>query len=290
MSGPPPPALVDAHHHVWDLSHRPQPWLEEAGLAPIRRSFSADDLRVQATRPIAGRSLTTTVVVQCTASVPETQDLLALADEHPLIGAVVGWADLTTLSIGDILDALLAGPGGAYLRSLRHLVQAETDPGWLQRPDVTRGLRAVEQRGLAYDILVRAHQLPSAVRLAERHPELRLVLDHAGKPPLAEGDLADWEKHLRRLAAHPLVMCKVSGLATEADHTTWSSRDIRPVWDTLLSAFGPERLMFGSDWPLCLLTGGWNRWAGAVAELLAGFSAAESESVLSGSATAFYRI
>ncbi|WP_416978999.1 amidohydrolase family protein [Streptomyces sp. T028] len=290
MSGLPSPTLVDAHHHVWDLDRRPQPWLRETGLEPIRRSFTVDDLSAQATHRIAGRSLTTTVVVQCTASVPETEDLLALADRNPLIGAVVGWADLTSPSIGDALDALLAGPGGTRLRSLRHLVQAEADPGWLQRPDVARGLRAVHERGLGYDILVRAHQLPSAVRLAERHPELRLVLDHAGKPPLADGDLADWAKHLRLLGAHPHVMCKVSGLATEADHATWSSQDIRPVWDTLLAAFGPERLMFGSDWPLCLLAGGWNRWGDAVQGLLAECSDAETDAVLAGSATAFYRL
>ncbi|WOX07472.1 amidohydrolase family protein [Streptomyces sp. N50] len=282
--------LVDAHHHLWDLDQRPQPWLGEAALAPIRRSFTLDDLRGQATRSIAGRSLGATVVVQCVPSLAETEDLLALAEEDSLVGAVVGWADLASPAIGDTLDALLAGRGGTYLRSLRHLVQAETDPCWLHRPDVIWGLRAVRERGLAYDLLVRAHQLPSAVHLAERHPELPLVLNHAGKPSIADGDLLEWEKQVRRLAVHTQVTCKVSGLVTEADHRIWTIDDIRPVWDVLLSAFGPERLMFGSDWPVSVLAGGWTRWAGAVEDLLADCSDTETAAILAGTATDVYQV
>lgn len=176
---------------------------------------------------------------------------------------------------------------------MRHLVQSETDPWWLQRPDAERGLAALAERGLGYDVLVRAHQLPSAIRLAERLPGLRLVLDHAGKPPIAQGgraELAEWEKWLRLLAAHPQVVCKVSGLVTEADHTRWTTADLRPVWDVLLSAFGPGRLMFGSDWPVCVLAGGWDRWAAAVGALLDGLSGHEIQAVLDGTAGTFYRL
>ncbi|MFC8342323.1 amidohydrolase family protein [Streptomyces sp. NPDC057280] len=283
-------ALVDAHHHVWDLDVRPQPWLDEPGNEPIRRSFGSHALRSAATRPIAGRRLTSTVVVQCIASVPETRDLLALADSDPLIGAVVGWVDLTSPAAGDVLDDLRTGPQGRYLRAVRHVVQGEPDPQWLQRPDVERGLRAVGERGLGYDVLVRSHQLPQALRLAERFPELPLVLDHAGKPPIARGELADWEEQLRTLARHPQVHCKVSGLVTEADHEKWTVDDIRPVWEVLLSAFGPDRLMFGSDWPVANLAGGWNRWAATVEELLDGCSGPETQAVLVGTATAFYHL
>ncbi|MFE2061105.1 amidohydrolase family protein [Streptomyces sp. NPDC059467] len=282
------PALVDAHHHVWNLDVRPQPWLDEPGHEPIRRNFDPYALRSAATRPIAGRRLTSSVVVQCVASVPETRDLLALADIDPLIGAVVGWADLTSPAIGDVLDALRAGQAGRYLRSVRHLVQGESDPHWLQRPDVERGLRAVGERGLGYDVLIRSHQLPQAIRLAERLPELPLVLDHAGKPPLVRRELTDWAQKLRMLARHPQVRCKVSGLITEADHEKWTVDDIRPVWDVLLSAFGPDCLMFGSDWPVANLAGGWNRWAATVEELLDGCSDTEIHAVLAGTATAFY--
>ncbi|MFF9001076.1 amidohydrolase family protein [Streptomyces achromogenes] len=282
--------LVDAHHHVWDLAHRAQPWLDEPDHAPIRRSFGLDDLRVAAGRPVAGRRLTTAVTVQCVASVAETRELLALAGGDPLVGAVVGWADLTRPDAGDVLDELLAGPGGRYLRSVRHLVQDESGPAWLQRPSVEAGLRAVEARGLGYDVLIRSRQFGQAVRLAERFPALRLVLDHAGKPPIAGGHLADWERDVRLMAAHPQVTCKVSGLVTEADHREWTVHDIRPVWDVLLDAFGPRRLMFGSDWPVCVLAGGWERWAAAVEELTAGCSRDETAAILAGTATAFYRL
>ncbi|WP_431775166.1 amidohydrolase family protein [Streptomyces cucumeris] len=284
------PGLIDAHHHVWNLDHRPQPWLDEPGHAPIRRSFGPDDLRSAATRWIAGRRLDTTVLVQCAASVTETRELLTLAARDTLIGAVVGWADLTSPAIGDTLDGLRAGPGGSYLRAVRHLVQGEPDPAWLQRPAVESGLRAVLGRGLGYDILIRHHQLGQAISLAERLPELPLVLDHAGKPPLRHGALGEWERRIRRLAAYPQVRCKVSGLVTEADHQRWTLTDIRPVWEVLLSAFGPARLMFGSDWPVCVLAGGWNRWAATVEELLTHCSPDETAAILAGTATAFYRL
>ncbi|WP_333740414.1 amidohydrolase family protein [Streptomyces sp. IBSBF 2806] len=290
MTFPTAPPLIDAHHHLWDLDQRPQPWLDDPSVASIRRTFTLGDLRTTATQSIAGRRLHGTVAVQCIPDVPETEDLLALAEREPLIGAVVGWADLTSPAIGEVLDRLLAGPGGAYLRSLRHLVQGETDPEWLQRADVERGLAAVQDRGLCYDVLVRSHQLPQAVRLAQRLPGLPLVLDHAGKPSIADGELADWESRLRLLAAHPQVVCKVSGLITEADHEKWTVDDIRPVWDVLLSAFGPDRLMFGSDWPVANLAGGWNRWAATVDELLTDCADTEIDSLLAGTATAFYRL
>ncbi|MFF7521673.1 amidohydrolase family protein [Streptomyces pseudovenezuelae] len=284
------PLLIDAHHHLWELDRRPQPWLDDPGLALISRTFTPGDLRFTATTPIAGRHLHGTVVVQCMPDVPETQDLLALAEQEPLIEAVVGWADLTSPAIGEVLDRLLAGPGGGYLRSLRHLVQGETDPSWLQRPDVERGLAVVGDRGLSYDVLVHSHQLDQAIDLADRFPDLPQVLDHAGKPNIAGRALEDWRRQVRRLAAHEQVVCKLSGLITEADHDNWTTADIRPVWDTLLDAFGPDRLMFGSDWPVANLAGGWNRWAATVDELLTDCAENEIHALLAGTATAFYRL
>jgi L-fuconolactonase len=285
-----PLPLVDAHHHVWDLARRPQDWLDEPVYAPIRRTFTLADLHTAATRTIAGRGLTASVVVQCVTSPEETEDLLAMAGREPRVGAVVGWADLTDPALGDAVDRLRAGPGGHLLRSLRHLVQAESDPGWLQRPAVERGLGALAERGLGYDVLILAGQLPQAIRLAERLPGLRLVVDHAAKPPIAGGDLAAWRRDMEELAAHPQVCCKVSGLVTEADHVSWTTADLRPVWDLLLEAFGPHRLMFGSDWPVCVIAGGWNDWAAAVEELLGDLLPAEQHAVLAGTATTFYQL
>ncbi|MER6534168.1 amidohydrolase family protein [Streptomyces sp900105755] len=288
MSEPLP--LVDAHHHVWDLDRRPQAWLDEPGHEPIRRSHGIEDLRRAADRPLAGRRLTSTVVVQCVTSVAETAELLDLAAQDALVGAVVGWADLTSPAVGDVLDELRSKPGGGYLRALRHLVQGESDPGWLQQPSVERGLRAVQHRGLGYDVLIRSHQFDQAIRLAQRFPDLPLVLDHAGKPPIGQHGFSDWVREVRVLAGHPQVRCKVSGLITEADHRTWTIDDIRPVWDVLLTAFGPERLMFGSDWPVCVLAGGWSRWAATVERLLDDCSPHERHAVLCETASVFYRL
>ncbi|MBO1329802.1 amidohydrolase [Streptomyces sp. VRA16 Mangrove soil] len=290
MTDAPTPVLIDAHHHLWDLDQRPQPWLDDPGLTPIRRTFTPDELRSTATRPVAGRHLHGTVAVQCVPEVPETADLLALAEREPLIEAVVGWADLTSPAIGETLDRLLTGPGGTRLRSLRHLVQGEADPAWLQRPDVERGLAAVRDRGLSYDVLIRSHQFDQAIRLAERFPDLPQVLNHAGKPDIARGELAEWREQVRRLAAHEHVVCKLSGLITEADHGSWTTSDIRPVWDELLTSFGPDRLMFGSDWPVANLAGGWNPWAATVEELLTDCAESEIHALLAGTATAFYRL
>jgi predicted TIM-barrel fold metal-dependent hydrolase len=285
-----PVSLVDSHHHVWDLVRRPQAWLDDPVYAAIRRTFTLGDLRADATRDIAGRRLATTVLVQCVTSRQETVDLLALAGHEPLAGAVVGWADLGDPAIGEVLDRLRDAPGGGHLRSLRHLVQGEADPGWLQRPAVERGLTALVTRGLGYDVLIRAGQLPQAIRLAERLPDLRLVLDHAGKPPIAGGDLTGWRRDITAFAAHPQTCAKVSGLVTEADHTSWTTGDIRPVWEVLLAAFGPDRLMFGSDWPVCRIAGGWNRWAAVVEEFVGELSVAEQDAVLAGTATRFYQL
>ncbi|SHH53929.1 amidohydrolase family protein [Streptomyces sp. 3214.6] len=288
MSEPLP--LIDAHHHVWDLDRRPQPWLDEPGHEPIRRSYGVEELRRAATRPVAGRRLTRTVLVQCVASVPETEELLDLADQDPMVGAVVGWVELAAPDVGDVLDELRARPSGGYLRALRHVVQGESDAEWLQQPAVERGLRAVQDRDLGYDLLIRSHQFPQAIRLAQRFPDLPLVLDHAGKPPIGHHTISDWARKVRVLAGCPQVRCKVSGLITEADHHEWTLDDIRPVWNTLLTAFGPDRLMFGSDWPVCVLAGGWNRWAATVEELLDACSPHEKQAVLCDTATAFYRL
>jgi L-fuconolactonase len=181
-------------------------------------------------------------------------------------------------------------PGGRWLVGVRHLVQAEPDPRWLLRTDVRRGLDEVAERGLCYDLLILPHQLAAAAALAEQAPHLRLVLDHAAKPPLRSGDLRDWAKGVRALAAAQEVVCKFSGLITEADHRSWSTKDLRPVAQELLDNFGPRRVMFGSDWPVCRVAGGWAAWASAAEELLATLSPAELDQVLSGTAVRIYAL
>ncbi|MEV5101761.1 amidohydrolase family protein [Streptomyces massasporeus] len=241
--------VVDAHHHVWDLSVRDQDWITGPELAPLRRDFTMKDLVSEARAAGVAR----TVLVQTVTVPEETPEFLALAAEHDLIAGVVGWTDLTRPDIADELARLRALPGGPYLKGIRHQVQGEPDPEWLLRPDVRRGLAAVADAGLVYDLVVLPHQLPACVRAAAALPGLTFVLDHLGKPPIASGALEPWATGLRALAALPNTVAKLSGLLTEADPASWTAEDLRPYAEVALEAFGPGRLMYGSDWPVSTL-------------------------------------
>lgn len=275
---------VDAHHHVWDLSVRDQDWITGPELQPIRRNFTVADLAPEASAAGVRR----TVLVQTMTVPEETPEFLALAEETELIGAVVGWTDLTRPDVTDELARLAELPGGAYLRGIRHQVQGEPDPEWLLRPDVRRGLTAVAGAGLVYDLVVLPHQLPACVKAAESHPELTFVLDHLGKPPIASGELEPWATRVRALAALPNTVCKLSGMVTEADPKSWTVGDLAPYADTVLEAFGPSRLMFGSDWPVCTLAATYAQVLEATDQLTAGLSGSEREDVLAGTATRVY--
>ncbi|WP_329348377.1 amidohydrolase family protein [Streptomyces sp. NBC_01261] len=275
---------VDAHHHVWDLSVRDQDWITGPELQPLRRDFTVTDLEPEARAAGVDR----TVLVQTVTVAEETPEFLALADAHDLIAGVVGWIDLTRPDITDELARLRELPGGHHLKGIRHQVQGEPDPNWLLRPDVRRGLTAVADAGLVYDLLVLPHQFPAAVEVAAALPQLTFVLDHLGKPPIASGQLEPWTTSLRSLAALPNTYCKLSGLVTEADWKTWSTEDLHPYADTALDAFGPGRLMFGSDWPVCTLAATYGQVADAAGELTDDLSAAERAEVLEGTATRVY--
>jgi len=276
--------IVDAHHHVWDLSVRDQDWITGPELQPLRRNFTLADLEPETRAAGVGR----TVLVQTITVPEETPEFLSLAAETELIGGVVGWTDLTRPDVADELALLAELPGGTYLRGIRHQVQGEPDPEWLLHPDVRQGLTAVAAAGLVYDLVVLPHQLPACVKAAEGHPELTFVLDHLGKPPIASGELAPWATQVRDLAALPNTVCKLSGLVTETDPKTWTVRDLAPYVDTVLEAFGPSRLMFGSDWPVCTLAATYAQVVGAAEELTAGLSDSERAEVFSGTARRVY--
>ncbi|MEU7530134.1 amidohydrolase family protein [Saccharothrix sp. NPDC042600] len=275
--------IVDAHHHVWDLSVRDQDWITDPPMGAIRRSFGVADLAAVAPE------VTRTVLVQTVPVAEETPELLALAEEHEVVGAVVGWTDLTSPAVGDELDALAGGVGGGWLRGVRHQVQDEPDPEWLCRADVRRGLTELGRRGLVHDLLIRPHQLPAARRTAAALPDLGFVLDHCAKPPVAGGgSFGGWAEGIRSLAAHENVTCKVSGLVTEAVWRTWTVADLRPWFEVVLDAFGPERLMFGSDWPVCLLAASYAEVLDAARDLAAQLSPAERDHLFTATATAVY--
>jgi L-fuconolactonase len=277
--------IIDAHHHVWDLSVRDQPWISGPEMAAIRRSFSLADLRPSA----RAAGVDATVLVQTVTVAAETPEMLALAAGDPLAAAVVGWTDLTSPGIDGELASLAAGPGGEHLAGIRHQVQSEPDPDWLRRPDVIRGLRAVAAAGLCYDLVVRPHQLPAAGYAAAAVPGLTMVLDHAGKPPIATGELASWATAIREFAARPNTVCKLSGLVTEAAPGAPRAA-FAPVADVVLSAFGPERVMFGSDWPVCLLAAGYADVLELADSLVGGLSGSERAAVFASTAARVYGI
>ncbi|MFI6638423.1 amidohydrolase family protein [Streptomyces sp. NPDC050504] len=276
--------LVDAHHHVWDLSVRDQDWLADPELSALRRDFTLADLATEA----RAAGVDATVLVQTVTVPDETPELLAAAHRGPLVAGVVGWTDLTAPDVADTLASLRELPGGERLVGIRHQVQGERDPHWLLRTDVRRGLAAVAAAGLAYDLVIHARQLPATTEAARRLPQLTFVLDHLGKPPIAAAALHPWAGELAALAALPNTVAKLSGLVTEADWAAWTPDGLRPFTDTALDAFGPDRLMFGSDWPVCRLAADYGRVLAAARELTAGLSAAESGALFAATAVRTY--
>jgi len=271
---------IDAHHHLWDLDRRPQPWLTGAALDPIARTFRLDELRPL----LAGHGIDATVVVQSSSSLPETRELLAIAAESGgLVAGVVGWADLTDPGLPEVL-ASLGGP----LAGIRHQVQDEPDPRWLTRPEVHAGLRAVAAAGLVYDLLVTPVQLAAAVDTVRALPEVTFVLDHCAKPPIAAGGWEPWAGQITGLAALPNVSCKLSGLVTEADWEAWRPQDVLPYARHVLDAFGPERVMFGSDWPVATLAGRYADVFALAEQAVAALGAADREAVFGGTAARVY--
>ena len=277
---------IDAHHHFWDPARYSYPWMAGDAMAPVRRAFTPDDLR----GTLGEERIDGTVLVQALASVRETREFLDLAAAAGFVHGVVGWVDLTSPGVGDELDALLDGPAGRWLVGMRHQVHDEPDPDWLARADVRRGLTAVQDRGLAYDLLIRARELPAAVDTVRALPGLRFVLDHIAKPRIADGRDDAWSQGMPALAAQPNVAVKLSGMVTEADWATWTPRDLRPFVGDVVEWFGVGRLMFGSDWPVCLLAGSYHAVLGGLIDALPALSPAELDQVLGLNAVRTYQL
>jgi len=318
------PVVIDAHHHLWDLTAREhrwlmggQPWASDAELARLRRSFTLADMAPLA----ADAGVTGTVVIQTVAEPWETADLLALAagrDPYAgrgrdcgarpssgavspdagagavagpggLLAGVVGWTDLTAAGVADAVASLRALPGGAFLSGIRHPVLAERDPGWLARPAVLAGLHALAGAGLTFDVVTLPRQLPAAVIAARSVPGLTFVLDHLGGPPAEPGQEAatgPWASAIHSLAELPNVTCKLSGAHTSQAR----AKDLRPYYETVLAAFGPGRLLFGSDWPVSTLEAPYGQVCAMYRELTAQLSAGEQAAIFDGTARRVYRL
>jgi L-fuconolactonase len=275
--------LVDSHLHVWERARNPQPWIDCATMAAIDRDFPPQ----QAVDEIRSAGVDGCVVVQCVNEFSETLDLLEAGNSFPSIVGVVGWLDLAA-DIPAQLDSLRQAPGGGGLVGIRHVTMMETDEEWLTRPSVRRGIQILAQAGLPFDVVVRPWQLAQVKELAESLDSATFVLDHLGKPPLTSTSLAQWAVDFGALATCPNVVAKVSGLVTEDDWERWTPERLRPVVDHALQTFGPARLMFGSDWPLAELAGGYARWKAAYLQLTDELAAADQAAIDRGTARRIY--
>jgi L-fuconolactonase len=252
--------IIDSHHHVWDPERHRIAWLDEPGLAVLRRPYTLDDYlraaseRIPGVPPPPNPKLLRTLLVQAVPRQRESLELLQLAsDSGGLVLGVIGWVDLTARDVGDRLRRLRASPGGERLVGIRHPVRQEPDPNWLLRPEVVRGLQAVRDAGLVFDLSVSPDQLAAASEVADLVPDLWFVLDHLGKPPIASGLWQPWARQIKQLARRSNTAAKLSGLLTEERWHDWHGEHILPYTTLALEAFGPERLMYGSDWPVCML-------------------------------------
>jgi L-fuconolactonase len=275
--------VVDAHQHFWDPAEGAYSWMTDE-VAALRRPFGPEDLEPV----LRAYGVTGTVVVQAEGTLDETRRLLAIGERTPFVLGVVGWVDLTDSRVDAVLAELRAAPGGHRLVGIRHQVHDEPDPDWLLRVDVQRGLAAVARAGLVYDLLVRSAELPAALRTARALPDLRLVVDHLAKPPLRGAGSEEWTRRLEQLARLPNVACKLSGLVTEADWVEWRCDELVPYLRRALEWFGPERSLFGSDWPVCLLAADYGAVLDLVRTAIAELSAAAQEAVLGDNAISLY--
>ncbi len=277
--------IVDAHHHFWDPTKADYPWLTDE-LDRIRRPFGPEDLQPL----LAETGVDRTVVVQTRSSESETVSFLATVAATPFVAGVVGWVYLTAPAVEEALARLRSSDGGDRLVGIRHQVHDEPDPDWLLRADVRRGIAAVGDAGMAYDLLVRPRELAAALDTVRSLPDVRFVIDHLAKPPIREGDLEPWASLIRPFGREGNVWCKVSGLVTEADWETWKPADLAPFVDVAIDAFGPGRLLVGSDWPVCLLAGTYAEVLDAAKALLARLAPEERVAVFGGNAIEVYRL
>ena len=273
---------VDAHHHLWQLS-RPfnYGWLDAPAHAPIRRDFLPGDLEPL----LRAAGIDRTVVVQTQHDTRENHWALALAERHPFIGGVVGWVDLAS---PDCERQLLEVKHHPRFVGVRHVTQDEPDDDFIVRDDVLRGLRVLEAHGVPFDLLFHVRHLRHAATLAGRLPDLPMVIDHLAKPHIKEHRTDDWLADFRAAAHHETIFCKLSGMVTEADWGNWTADDLKPYVQVALDAFGPDRLMFGSDWPVCELAGSYAEVHGALNDALGPISESERASIFGGTAARFY--
>ena len=275
--------MIDAHQHFWDVTRFRYPWMEGDELEPLRRNHLPADLE-----PLLGRAgVDRTVFVQTRHDLEENRWVLQLCARYDFIAGVVGWVDLA----GEACDEQLSEfAGDRRFVGVRHITHDEADDDWIVRDDVLRGLRALERRGMPFDLLLRPRHLRHVPTLARRLPELPMVIDHLAKPPIKAGRVDGWRQEFEAAARYPNVHCKLSGMVTEADWRAWTAEGLEPYVRIALDAFGPERLMFGSDWPVCTLAASYEQVVAALSDALGPIGAGERAAIFGGTAARFYRL
>jgi len=271
---------IDAHHHLWRYTAAEYDWIDDS-MQVLRRNFFAADL----IREMAAAEVDGAVVVQARQTLEETRWLLDVADDCAVIRGVVGWAPIAGEEFPAMMEEFENRP---KLKGLRHVIQGEKDPKYILREDFNAGIRALAGSGLVYDLLVQAHHLPQTIEFVDRHPGQVFVLDHMAKPLIRNGVLAPWAAQLRDLGRRENVWCKLSGMVTEADWRTWDDHALKPYLDTAVEAFGTDRLMVGSDWPVCLVASKYDQWFEVLRRYFAEFSAAEKAAVFGDNAMSVY--
>jgi len=273
---------IDAHQHFWRYNAEEYDWIDDS-MSALRRDFLPEDLEAE----LEAAGFDACIAVQARQTLEETRWLLELADQNPFIAGVVGWVDLRAESVREQLATFATNP---KLLGVRHIVQAEPDDHFLLRPNFLRGIAALQEFNLTYDILIFPRHLPVAVEFVQRFPEQRFVLDHLAKPFIKAQTVEPWASQLRELAKNPNVFCKLSGMVTEADWKNWKAEHFRPYLETAFEAFGPDRLMIGSDWPVCKVAGPYNQVMSLLIDFLDQHPPGAREKILGGNAQRFWRL
>ncbi len=273
---------IDAHQHFWKYEPIKHKWINDS-MSVIRRDFMPSDLK----KVYGENGIDGCVAVQADQTLEETNFLLWLSEQHSFIKGIVGWVDLRAKNVNEVLEEYKTH---SKIKGFRHVVQGERDHNFLLRPDFMNGISLLEKKGYVYDILVFPHQLGAVLEFVKRFPNQKFVIDHIAKPYIKDGFYDGWAIMMTEIAKHENVYCKLSGMITEADFDSWSADQIRPYMNLVLEAFGPSRLMFGSDWPVCLVAGNYKEVKKLVTDFISKLSLTEQSAIMGSNAIEFYSL
>jgi len=273
--------IIDTHQHFWNYEAQKQDWINE-DMQAIRKDFLPADLAIV----LKENKVEGCISVQADQSLQETEFLLAQAKANNFIQGVVGWVDLCDPKMEQSLEKYATEN---LLKGFRHIVQGEVD-GFMLQTNFIHGLKKIQVQNYTYDLLIYAHQLKEANAMVKQLPTLPIVIDHIAKPNIKAGEIENWEKEIKQIAQYPNVYCKISGMVTEANWNCWTIADLQPYLDSVVAAFGTERIMFGSDWPVCLVASSYSKWLQLVQNYFNTFSNSEQEAIFAGNAIKFYKL